>query len=442
MPPPGENRRLAAASKASGKVGQMVRKTTLDNGITLVTEQIPEFRSCSLGIWAQSGSRHEREDQSGLSHFLEHMLFKGTPRRTATQIAEAMDGVGGQLNAFTEKEQTCYYARVMDQHLPRALDILSDMFLNSLFDPAELEREKGVILEEIKMYEDAPDEMVFDVFTSSVWDGHPLGRPILGSREVISGLDRERLVQFMEERYLPSRLLVSAAGHVDHDMVAEKVGQWFQGGRPAEPLPLVPGGTPESNPRRIVQYRDSEQVYVCYGVQGLAVTDERRYAMLVLDSVLGGSMSCRLFQEIRERRGLVYTVCTFQNTYRDCGLFGVYAGTSAEKVEEVLRLSREILEEVRQDGIRPEELERAREHLKGSIALAMESTSHRMMRLARTQSFHGRIIPLEEVIERVDAVSHEDILDLARTLLAPERFTLAVLGPVQAVDGVPAVGTP
>lgn len=420
----------------------MVRKTILENGITLVTEQIPEFRSCSLGIWAQSGSRHEQEDQSGLSHFLEHMLFKGTPRRSATQIAEAMDGVGGQLNAFTEKEQTCYYARVMDQHLPKALDILSDMFLNSLFDTDELNREKGVILEEIKMYEDAPDEMVFDVFTSSVWDGHPLGRPILGSREVISGLNRDRLVEFMEERYVPSRLLVSAAGHVEHDEVADRVGRWFQGARPPAPPPLLPGGAPQPSPRRIVQYRDSEQVYLCYGVQGLAVTDERRYAMLILDSVLGGSMSCRLFQEIRERRGLVYSVCTFQNSYRDCGLFGVYAGTSAEKVEEVLRLSREILEDVRQDGIRSEELDRAREHLKGSIALAMESTSHRMMRLARTQSFHGRIIPLEEVIERVDGVTHEDILDLARELLTPERFTLAVLGPVQSADGVPAAGAP
>jgi len=420
----------------------MVRKTVLENGITLVTEQIPQFRSCSLGIWAQAGSRHERQEQSGLSHFLEHMLFKGTQRRNATQIAEAMDGVGGQLNAFTEKEQTCYYARVMDQHLPMALDILSDMFLNSVFDPHEIEREKGVILEEIKMYDDAPDEMVFDVFTSAVWRGHPLGRSILGTKEVISALTRERVLEYRNAHYVPPRLLVSAAGHLEHDLLVERVAGWFNGAPLPEPPPLVPGGTPLAEPCKLVQYRDSEQVYLCYGVQGLAVTDERRYAMLVLDSVLGGSMSCRLFQEIRERRGLVYSVCTFQNSYRDSGLFGVYAGTSAEKVEEVLRLSREILEDVRQDGIRTEELDRAREHLKGSIALAMESTSHRMMRLARTQSFHGRIIPLEEVIERVDAVSHEDVLDLARTLLTPEKFTLAVLGPVQAVDGVPAAGVP
>ncbi len=420
----------------------MVRKTILDNGITLVTEQIPEFRSCSLGIWTQSGSRHERDEQSGLSHFLEHMLFKGTERRNATQIAEAMDGVGGQLNAFTEKEQTCYYARVMDRHLPMALDILSDMFLNSVFDPDEIEREKGVILEEIKMYEDAPDEMVFDVFTSAVWQGHPLGRSILGSQGVISGLNRERLLDYRTAHYVPPRLLVSAAGHVDHDLVAEKVAHWFDGRTLPEPPPLIPGGTPLAEPRKVIQFRDSEQVYLCYGAQGLAVTDDRRYAMLVLDSVLGGSMSCRLFQEIREKRGLVYSVCTFQNSYRDCGLFGVYAGTSAEKLDEVLHLSREIVEQVRQDGLLPEELERSREHLKGSIALAMESTSHRMMRLARSESFHGRLIPLEEVIDRIDAVGHQDVLDLAREVLDPERFTLAVLGPVQAVDGVPATGAP
>lgn len=420
----------------------MVRKTVLENGITLVTEQIPQFRSCSLGIWAQAGSRHERQEQSGLSHFLEHMLFKGTQRRNATQIAEAMDGVGGQLNAFTEKEQTCYYARVMDQHLPMALDILSDMFLNSVFDPHEIEREKGVILEEIKMYDDAPDEMVFDVFTSAVWRGHPLGRSILGTKEVISGLTRERVLEYRNAHYVPPRLLVSAAGHLEHDLLVERVAGWFNGAPLPEPPPLVPGGTPLAEPCKLVQYRDSEQVYLCYGVQGLAVTDERRYAMLVLDSVLGGSMSCRLFQEIREKRGLVYSVCTFQNSYRDCGLFGVYAGTSAEKLEEVLRLSRDIIGEVRQDGLKPEELERSREHLKGSIALAMESTSHRMMRLARSESFHGRLIPLEEVIDRIDAVENQHVLDLAREVLDPDRFTLAVLGPVKGVDGVPATGAP
>lgn len=418
----------------------MVRKTVLDNGITLVTEQIPEFRSCSLGIWVHSGSRHEREDQAGLSHFLEHMYFKGTESRNATQIAEAMDAVGGQLNAFTEKEQTCYYARVMDQHLPMAVDILSDMLLKSVFAADEIEREKGVILEEIKMYEDAPDEMVFDVFTSSVWGGHPLGRPILGCEKVIAGLTREQLLEYRDEHYLPQRMLVAAAGHVDHDELAGQVAGWFPATKPDRIPSLRPGGQPKPQPQKVIQYRDSEQVYVCYGSEGLSVTDERRYAMLVLDSVIGGSMSCRLFQEIRERRGLVYSVCTFQNSYRDCGLFGVYAGTSAEKLDEVLRLSRGILEEVRQKGLLPEELTRAREHLKGSIALAMESTSHRMMRLARSESFHGRLIPLEEVIDRIDAVGHDEVLELAQQVLDPERFTLAVLGPVSEVDGVPATG--
>ncbi|HXE71042.1 MAG TPA: pitrilysin family protein [Candidatus Nitrosotenuis sp.] len=418
----------------------MVGKTVLDNGLTVVTELLPEFRSCTLGIWVRTGSRYERPDEAGLSHFIEHMFFKGTRRRTASEIAEAMDAVGGNLNAFTEKEQTCYYARVMDEHLPVALDILSDMLLHSRFDEEEMAREKGVILEEIKMYEDAPDELIFDLFTRALWGDHPLGRPILGEREVVAGLTREKLCAYLQRHYVPSKILVAAAGRVDHDHLAEEVSRWYAADAPAAPGDEAPA--PTTRPGVTVYSRDVEQVYLCYGTEGLRVTDERRYALLVLDSILGGSTSSRLFQEIREKRGLVYTVCTFQNSYSDAGVFGVYAGTSAEKLEEVLALIRKILVEVRGQGLTDAELRRAREHLKGSMALALESTSSRMTRLARSETYHGRVIPLEELIARIDAVTHADVMELAETMLDPARYTLTVLGPLDRVEGVPAEPLP
>ncbi|MEW6280797.1 MAG: pitrilysin family protein [Candidatus Eremiobacterota bacterium] len=415
----------------------MYQRTILDNGLTVITERMPEFRSCSLGIWAKVGSRSERYEQAGLSHFLEHLLFKGTPARSAAEIAEAMDSVGGHINAFTEKESTCYYARVMDQHIPLAFEILADMLLHSLLDEEEIEREKGVVLEEIKMYEDAPDEVIFDLFTRTLWGNDPLGRPVIGRREVVGSLTRQELKGYMGRHYGPQNLLVAAAGQVDHDAFVALVRRFLErdlAGSLSE-NGFVP---PRSKPTVCVRQKDCEQAYMCYGCDGLSQVDERRYAMLVLDSVLGGSMSSRLFQEIREKRGLVYSVGTFQNSYVDCGIFGVYASTSAERLPQVLELTRSILCTLRADGITPTEFERAREHLKGSIALALESTSSRMMRLARCEHYHRRLISLEEVIERIDAVTPEQVSELTEWLLEPSRYTLAVLGPVSEVDGVPA----
>lgn len=414
----------------------MYQKTVLDNGLTVATERIPEFRSCSLGLWVGAGSRFETEDQAGLSHFLEHMLFKGTRKRSYYDIAVTMDGVGAQLNAFTEREHTCYYARVMDRHLPLALEVLSDMYLNSKLDEQDIEVEKGVILEEIKMYEDTPDDQIFDIFTRELYSGHPLGRPVIGNAKVVASFKRGSFQKYMEARYRPSNLLVAAAGQVDHAEFVEQVREHLCAGMPAaEPLRQALA-EPRASATRAIYNKDCEQAYICYGCSGLSHKDERRYGLLLLDSVLGGSMSSRLFQEIREKQGLVYTVSTFQNSYFDCGLFGVYAGTSAERVEQVLELTRNILESVRREGLQPEELERGREHLKGSLALGMESTSNRMMRLARTELYHGRFIPLAEVIDKIDAVTMDDIRELVDWLLDPERYTLAVLGPVDQVDGV------
>lgn len=415
----------------------MQRKTVLPNGLTIVTEQVQELRSCSLGIWCGAGSRFETPEQAGLSHFLEHMFFKGTSKRSAYDIAVSMDSVGGQLNAFTDREHTCYYARVMDRHLPMALDILADMVNHSLFDAAEIEREKGVVLEEIKMYEDTPDDQVFELFNRGFYGSHPLGRPIIGYAPVVRSLTREALVDYVDTRYGPGNLLIACAGHVDHDRLVEQVDSLFgPDARPGRPLP--PSPNPEMHQHRSVYHKACEQTYVCLGAPGIAYVDPRRHQMLVLDSILGGSMSSRLFQEIREKRGLVYSVSTVTNALSDCGSFGVFAGTSAEKVPEVLKVTREVFADVASQGLNEEEMARAKELLKGSLALNLESTSSRMMRIARNNLHYGRFVTVEETIERIDRVTREEVQTLAAWLLDSSRYSLAALGPVQEVDGVAA----
>lgn len=419
----------------------MQQKTILSNGLTVVTEMVPELRSCSLGIWCGAGSRFENEKQSGLSHFLEHMFFKGTQKRTAYDIAVTMDSVGGQLNAFTDRELTCYYARVMDRHLPMALDILSDMINHSLFDAAEMEREKGVVLEEIKMYEDTPDDQVFELFNRGFYPNHPLGRPIIGYAPVVRSLTRDDLVDYVNGRYHPSNLLIACAGQVNHDELVSQVEQHFAvTSRREGPPPRSPA--PEPQKHHSVYNKSCEQTYICLGAPAISYVDPRRYVMLVLDSVLGGCMSSRLFQEIREKRGLVYSVSTIQTALSDCGTFGVYAGTSAEKVAEVLDVTRDVFADVAQNGIRDEELDRAKELLKGGLALNLESTSSRMMRIARNNLYYGRFVPVEETIERIEAVTHQDVKELASWLLDPTRYSLTALGPVQEVDGVAAQPLP
>ena len=419
----------------------MQQKTLLSNGLTVVSEQIPELRSCSLGIWCGAGSRFETDQQAGLSHFLEHMFFKGTQSRTAYDIAVSMDSVGGQLNAFTDREQTCYYARVMDRHLPLAIDILCDMVNHSLFEAAEVEREKGVVLEEIKMYEDTPDDQVFELFNRSFYRSHSLGRPVIGYAPTVRGLTRDDLVEYVKHRYHPSNLLIACAGQVEHDQLIEQLEKHFPAQSGASTA-LSPSPMPTPTQHRSVYHKACEQTYLCLGAPGISYVDPRRYTMLVLDSVLGGCMSSRLFQEIREKRGLVYSVSTVQTALRDCGTFGIFAGTSAEKVAEVLQVARDIFSDVAAQGITDEEMERAKELLKGSLALNLESTSSRMMRIARNNLYHGRFVPVEETIQKIDDVTHSDIKELASWLLDPSRYSLAALGPVSEVDGVTAQPLP
>jgi predicted Zn-dependent peptidase len=408
------------------------RKSTLANGLRVITEAMPYVRSASLGVWADVGSASERREQRGISHLVEHMLFKGTERRTAREIAETMDGVGGNLNAFTDKEATCYYAKVIDHHVPLAIDVLSDMFLHSTFAPADLAKEQKVVLEEIKMYDDSPDEMIHDLFTRTMWRGSDLGEPTIGYAETVSSLGREDLRAHMRARYAPNRVVFAAAGNVDHDAIVDLVERAFAGfgGVADSPLPERPALTPAT----VVRSKDTEQAYVVIGARGLSVRDERRYELSVLDTILGGGMSSRLFQEVREKRGLAYSVYSFQQGYREAGLFGISAGTSPGSVQECVDVIVDELARLAEYGPTEAELTLAKEHIKGSLTLSLEASSGRMIRLGRNEFNLGRLPAIEEIERAVDAVAYEGVVALARELFVPEGLGLCVLGPLDAAE--------
>jgi predicted Zn-dependent peptidase len=404
------------------------RKTTLPNGLRVLTEVMPGVRSATVGIWADVGSSVESHERRGISHLVEHMLFKGTSRRTARQIAETMDGVGGNLNAFTDKETTCYYAKVIDRHVPLALDVLADMFLHSTFDAQELGKEQKVILEEIKMYDDSPDELIHDVFLQTMWSGSSLGEPTIGFTDTVVRMTPDDLRAHMRGHYAPNSVVVAAAGNVEHDRFVELVAEQFSGfnGECTPPEPEGPATTPAAH----VRYKDSEQAHVIVGTRGIDVRDERRYALSLLDTILGGGMSSRLFQEIREQRGLVYSVYSFQAAYRRAGLFGVYAGTSPENVQPCIDVILEQFARARNQPIDASEFALAKEHIKGNLTLSLESTSSRMIRLGRNEFALGRQVSPEEIEQRIDAVTPEDVQQLARELLLDENLGLCIIGPV------------
>lgn len=406
----------------------MYRKTTLPNGVRILTERMPSVRSASLGIWADVGSAAERSEQRGISHLVEHMLFKGTERRSARAIAETMDGVGGNLNAFTDKESTCYYAKVIDRHVPLAVDVLTDMFLHSAFDPGEIAKEQKVVLEEIRMYDDSPDEMIHDLFIRTMWSGSNLGEPTIGYAETVSALTREDLSGHLRTRYAPNTVVVAAAGAIEHEPLVEMLAKAFGdfAGHTDPPTPERPRPTPQP----LFKTKDTEQAYVVLGSRGLSVRDERRFALSVLDTILGGGMSSRLFQEVREKRGLAYSIYSFQQGYRAAGLFGVSAGTAPDSVQECVDVIVDELQKLAQKGVGSAELTLAKEHIKGSLTLSLESTSSRMIRLGRSEFNLGRNLTTEEIEAAVDAVQAEEVRALARELFAPENLGLCVLGPV------------
>jgi len=409
----------------------MIRKDVLPNGVRVLTETVSHVQSVSVGIWAGSGARDEDDTNQGISHFLEHMLFKGTETRSAKQIADEFDSVGGQLNAFTEKEYTCYFGRVLREHLPMAVDVLSDMFLNSKLDPAEIELEKGVVLEEIKRHEDSPDDLIHDMFAQLVWSGHPLGRPVLGTSETVGSLMREDLSRFIKTRYTPDTVVVSAAGNLVHEEFVEQVAGLYGGLTGAKPVPsrTIPLFSAET----VMTHKDTEQVHFCIGTRGYSHLDDAKYPLAIIDTTLGGGMSSRLFQEIRETRGLAYAIGSYSASYNEGGLFAVYSGTSMDNMEEVLKVVREQFEDVGENGVSDLELTRAKNQIRGSLVLGQENMSNRMMRMAKSELYYGRIIPMEELIGKVTNVTHTDIKEVARRLFVESDFPMAAIGPFEVL---------
>ena len=404
------------------------RKAVLPNGIRLVTEAMPHVRSVAVGVWVDTGSRVEPEERGGISHLIEHLVFKGTATRSAETIARAIDSVGGHMDAFTAKEHTCFYVGVLDEHLSLAVDLLSDILMRPLFSGEDIEKEKAVVLQEIKMVEDTPDDLIHDLFAEQVWAGHPLGRPILGQWERVKAFDRATILRHFEEEYVPGRITVAVAGHVEHEQVYQLFASSFEGfGRPAM---LREGPPPTLRPGIHMVAKPLEQVHMVLGFPGIADVAPERYALYLLNDIIGGSMSSRLFQEIRERQALVYSVHSGTQGYRDTGVLYVYAGTEPANFGKVLKAVLKETRGLKKDGVSLEELRRAKDHLKGNLMLSLESTSSRMNRLAKQEMRFGSFLTLDEMLAAFDAVRPDDVEALLHRVLDEEQLALVTLGPV------------
>ncbi len=406
-----------------------VNKTTLANGIRILTKKMPYVRSVSMGVWVDVGSRDESLNESGLSHFIEHMIFKGTKKRTAFQIAKEFDAIGGLTNAFTTMENTCYHAKVLDTHLETMVEILSDIFLNSVFDAKEVAKERPVILQEIGMVEDSPDEYVHVLLGNNFWGNNPLGRLILGTRKNIINFDAETIKGFFHRFYQPERIIISLAGNISHDRLIDLIGPVFEKIKPGKNV-FPERITPQRRSLVKLHPRDLEQVHVCLGTKGIAITDPRRYAFSLLNTILGGNMSSRLFQEIRERKGLAYSVYSFTSSHIDTGMFGVYAGVDPKKAPETIELILEEMRKIKETRVSSTELHNAKEFTKGSLMLASESNDTQMVRLAQSEIHFGHYTPLQEVVDNIESVTKDEIIDLAKSLFQTKELALTILGPV------------
>lgn len=407
----------------------LYQKIVLHNGIRIVTEKIPYLRSVSIGIWINSGSRDEEDKNSGISHFLEHLAFKGTEKRSAMQIAFEMDSIGGQIDAFTSREYTCYSAKVLDEHLPVAIELLSDILLNSTLKPADIDKERQVILEEIKFVEDNPADYIYDLLYQSVWSSHPLGRSILGNPESIERIERSKLINHLDNHYIPKNIIIAVAGNIDEGRLKELLENAF--GRLNKNASSSREAPPEIKRNFIIKERELEQVHFCLGTKGLRSADENRFEGYLLNTILGGSMSSRLFQKIREDYGLAYSIHSFISPYADTGLLGIYAGTSAEFFEKVLKMSLEEFKLLMTVKVSGDELKKAKEQLKGNLMLSLESSSSRMNQLAKQEMYFERYFSLDEIIDEIEKVTEEKIQRLANRLFDNSFFNLAVLGPVK-----------
>lgn len=410
----------------------MYRKDTLANGIRVVSETLPKSRSVSIGVWVKVGSRHESPEWGGVSHFIEHLFFKGTEKRSAKDIAIAMDSIGGEMNAFTSQETTTYYVKVVDEHLPIAIDLLSDILIGSRFDAAEMEKERKVILEEIKGVEDTPDDYIHELFTGTVWRDNPLGRPILGTRETIRGLKHENIISYINSYYSPKEIVISVAGNFEHarliDLLNSSFGKLERSGISKQET------TPAFVSDIAVKKKQLEQVQLCIGCKGLHYTSDDRFVISALNTVLGNSMSSRLFQEVREQNALAYSIYSYVTSYRDTGLLTIYAGTDPANVLEVVRLVVKEIGKIKQEGITPAEETRVKNQIKGSLVLSLESSNSHMSRIARQEIYFGKYLSIDEIIKGVEKVSADQVQRLANHLFTRESVSLSVLGPLTKAD--------
>ncbi|AXN40588.1 M16 family metallopeptidase [Peribacillus butanolivorans] len=407
----------------------MIKKYTCQNGVRIVLENIPTVRSAAIGVWIKTGSRNETPELNGVSHFLEHMFFKGTTTRNAREIAESFDSIGGQVNAFTSKEYTCYYAKVMDNHASYALEILADMFFNSTFDEEELKKEKNVVYEEIKMYEDTPDDIVHDLLSKAVYENHPLGYPILGTESTLETFNSETLKKYVHDMYTPDKVVVSIAGNVDEKLIQEVESYFgsYQGGE--ERLELV---KPAFHENRITRKKETEQAHLCLGFKGLEIGNDKTYSLITLNNILGGSMSSRLFQDVREQRGLAYSVYSYHSSYQDTGLVTVYGGTGTSQLDSLYETIQETLDTLKKDGITEKELRNSKEQLKGSLMLSLESTNSRMSRNGKNELMLGEHRSLDDIIIKIDEVTENSVNEMANQIF--KEHSLSLVSPLENWD--------
>jgi predicted Zn-dependent peptidase len=404
-----------------------VRRTVLPNGLTVLTEEMNHIRSVSIGIWIKTGSRHEEPEQNGISHFIEHMVFKGTETRSAVDIARQIDSIGGNMDAFTAKECVCFNVKILDEHTPIAFEILSDLVLHPVFDTKDIARERGVILEEIKMDEDSPDYLVHEIFTQNFWKDHPLGKPILGTKETVRSFEHQSISDYFRQRFSPATMIISAAGHLKHQEFVDLVEKYFGGLAPSDNV--FRQVAPKTSARIILRNKKAlEQVQLCIGVPSDPIGHERRYASYILNTLLGGGMSSRLFQRIREDQGLVYAIYSELSPYRDTGCMSVYAGCGRENITKVVRSVVAEFGNMKSEQITPEELDRAKAQLKGNLMLSLESSTARMSNLARQEMYFDHFFDLDEIIQRIEAVTSEDLIELARSYFRTEHVAVTVLG--------------
>ncbi|AEV68038.1 M16 family metallopeptidase [Acetivibrio clariflavus] len=412
----------------------MINRITLENGVRIICEKIPHVRSVSVGIWVGAGSRNEKKEINGISHFIEHMLFKGTKKRSAKEIAESIDSIGGQINAFTGKECTCYYTKTLDTHIDIAIDVLADMFFNSVFSAKDIDIERKVVLEEISMYEDSPEDLVHDYLSETVWENDAIGMPILGTYESLHNIERDTIVKYISEHYLPENTVIAVAGNFDDnvliDIVKKNFGSWYSDRKPVKQFEKA-----EFKVNNKIKQKDIEQVHICLGFEGIEHGNDDLYSLLALNNVFGGGMSSRLFQKIREERGLVYSIYSYPSSYCNAGLFTIYAGMNPEHKDTFFKLVMEEIEILIKHGISEEELAKSKEQLKGSYILGLESTSSRMNSLGKSELMLGKVYTPEEVLKKIDAVNNEKVREIIEKVFQMNKMSIAVVGNInQNID--------